>query len=36
MNSGADHSSWQADLAAYMLGSLDEDEQRTVEQHLEE
>jgi anti-sigma-K factor RskA len=36
MNPENDHSSWRADLAAYALGSLDEDEKRTVEQHLEE
>jgi anti-sigma-K factor RskA len=35
MSGETDHSSWRADLAAYMLGSLEEDEQRTVEQHLE-
>ena len=35
MSGETEHSPWRADLAAYMLGSLDEDEQRAVEQHLE-
>jgi len=35
MNAENDHRSWRADLAAYLLGSLDEEETRSVEQHLE-
>ena len=36
MSGESEHSPWRADLAAYMLGSLDEDEQLALEQHLEE
>lgn len=35
MNGEADHSRWRTELAAYLLESLEEDEQRAVEQHLE-
>ena len=36
MSGETDHRQWRADLAAYMVGSLDEDEGRAVEQHLQE
>jgi anti-sigma-K factor RskA len=31
-----EHKGWRADLAAYLLGSLDDDERVAVEQHLED
>jgi anti-sigma-K factor RskA len=36
MNGSSDHRRWRAELAAYALGSLEEDERRATEQHLEE
>lgn len=36
MNGQGDHRHWRAELAAHLLGSLEEDEQRAVEEHLEE
>ena len=36
MNAGNDHRRWRAELAAYLLDSLEEDEQRSVERHLDE
>ena len=35
MSGPVDHQEWRADLAAYLLGSLDEDESAALEEHLE-
>ena len=35
MNGSSDHRRWRADLAAYLLGSLEDDERAAVEHHLE-
>ncbi len=35
MNGPSEHSSWRGDLAAYLLGSLEDDERSAVERHLE-
>jgi anti-sigma-K factor RskA len=35
VNAPGEHKSWRADLVAYLLGSLEDDERAAVEQHLE-
>jgi anti-sigma-K factor RskA len=35
VNGPSEHSSWRGDLAAYLLGSLEDDERLAVERHLE-
>jgi anti-sigma-K factor RskA len=36
VNGARDHRSWRADLSAYLLGALEEDESAALETHLEE
>ncbi len=35
MNAPSEHSPWRGDLAAYLLGSLEEDERTAIESHLD-